>query len=292
MHRLPNVAEFAVNTLLFGTLPFSKIAALIKVAGFDWVEPTYIHSYLDFDDVKQFSAVQGKSVFQQASDAGLKIRAVAAHMDLGDNDSVEKMARRIEFAQAAQAGMVITNASSTAKYATFADNLEQIQKLAEQGNVVVALENPGDGSGALLTNGRAGAAFINSLGFERIRFNYDVSNALSYAKNGLDTALDAAQSISDACVVHLHFKDMRYWNGRLEFCAIGDGLVDYPAVLNAMAATDRSVPASLEMPISFYRNEQFLMQRRPEPVSEAEMVEVLKRSKANLEQIVKKTGQL
>lgn len=292
MPRLPIVSEFAVNTLVFGNMPFSKMLALIKVAGFDWVEPTYIHSYLDFDDVEQFTTAQGHSVLQKALDAGLGIRAVSAHIDLGDQNSVEKMARRIEFAQAAQASMVITNASSTAKHTAFINNLERIQRLAEQGDMLIALENPGDGSDALLPSGVASTAFIRNLGFDRIRFNYDVSNALSYAKNKLDTAFDSMRTISNECVIHLHFKDMRYKNDRLEFCAIGDGLVDYQSVLLAMSATEKVLPASLEMPISFYRNETFFMQKRPEPVQEAEMVEILKRSKTNLERIVKKIGQL
>lgn len=276
----------AVNTLLFGSMPIEKVCDLVKAAGLDWIEPAYISTYLDFDEATMFTEAKGIQLAQMIANAGLKAHAIAAHMDIGDENAVERMTKRIEFAAAFGVGILISNASNIVKQSRFIENIEKVSEIALKSHMVLALENPGDGEGALMKDGRSGAAFVKSLGLPNVRMNYDVSNALSYAKAQLDVTQDATEALADEATVYLHLKDMKSKGNGLEFCPIGDGIVGYREFFKILLESGRKLPISLEMPIQYERGADFRMYPRNTPVDRTLMLNTICRSMENIERML------
>ncbi|PKL13369.1 MAG: hypothetical protein CVV52_06225 [Spirochaetae bacterium HGW-Spirochaetae-8] len=276
----------AVNTLLFGSTPIERICEVVKAAGLDWIEPAYISSYLDFNEATLFTEAKGRQLAEVIANAGLKTHAIAAHMDIGDENAVERMTKRIEFAAAFGVGTLISNASCVAKLPRFVENIEKVSEIAQKAHIVLALENPGDGEGALLKDGRSGVAFVKSLRIPNVRMNYDVSNALSYAKAQLDVTEDAREALADEATVYLHLKDMKSKGNGLEFCPIGDGIVGYRKFFKILLESGRKLPISLEMPIQYERGPDFRMYPRNAPIDRHLMLNTICRSMENIERML------
>ena len=152
----------------------------------------------------------------------------------------------------------------------------------------MALENPGDGFDAILADGLTGTKFIKELGLSSVGVNYDVCNALTYSLNELDMLTEIETTVLDEAITHLHLKDMRRNSeGFLEFCPIGEGIVDYTNFFKKLVQRGRFIPLSLEMPIQFYRGSDNLMVAKDFGITPAQMLDVLKTSRENIDKHLK-----
>jgi sugar phosphate isomerase/epimerase len=162
-------------------------------------------------------------------------------MDLTQPDSVDRFRRRLEFAHAIGAQEVNTIAGPVGNLAGFQANIPAIGKRAGDLGLVVALENHGD----LVDRGPQIVEFVQAVGNPAIRANYDTGNAWYYAKGGLDPAEDLAEAAP--VVAHVHLKAPRMDNGMMRWVALGEGILDLPAVGRVLRERLPGVPVSIEL---------------------------------------------
>lgn len=237
----------SLSTVLFDGYPIERAMDETARAGFAHVEPAYIRGYLEFDE-DAFAPTASARLRSLMHSAGLAVRSVSAHMDLSLPEARQMLSRRIEFAADLGANCLITNAGPAASRSAIMATLEAAAPACEATGVVIALENPGHGSGDLLGDGAAGAAFLAAEALGHVRLNYDAGNVFTYSQELLRPEDDIAAALPFlAC---LHLKDVAIEEDGWRFTALGEGVVATAAVLRRVPA---SVPLTIELPLRLER---------------------------------------
>ena len=249
----------AVNSMVYEDRDPELVFESIKRCGIDWVELAYTHGYVKFDEKKAFSDSEAKRIVSCMKNAGLNTRAVSAHMDIGSKEAIGPFMSRLHFANQIGAKIVITNATNREKISSFLENVVFLSEQASMMNLVIALENPGDGIGSIISSGTVGAQLIAKLNLPNVLLNYDCCNAFSYNKTAIDIEADTRKAIKYSA--HLHLKDMERTSDGWAFCAIGEGRIDYNGFIGAYAENEKPVPMSLELPIQMNRCSDYSMCR-------------------------------
>jgi sugar phosphate isomerase/epimerase len=158
------------------------------------------------------------------------------------------LARRIAFAETLGASVLITNAGPAAARETILRRLEAALPTLERAGLTLALENPGHGRGDLIGRGEEGAALVASLAAPLLRLNLDVGNLLTYAGSlepGLSEALPFA--------AHAHLKEIAEHGADWRFVPLGEGLLDWKAVADAIQRSAPNLPVAIELPLRLRR---------------------------------------
>ncbi len=264
----------SVSTVVLDGQAFEHGLDLLARAGARAVEPAFIEGYMPFDETT-FTEAGGLRLARQIRDAGLTVRAMSAHTDLGRDDSVAKLMRRLDFAAAAGARILISNATTTDRLSPFQRTIAAVQPELAARDIILALENPGHGQDALLPDGAKGAAVIAGLADPRIRMNYDIGNAASYGARTLDPAADLAAALP--VTAHLHLKDLRASGEDWFFCPLGQGDIGYGTTV-PVDTLPVDLPLGIEYPIRLWRPGRGDPVRRAEVPAEDEVVAAVRAS--------------
>ena len=262
----------SISTVLFDGHPMERAFDLIAAAGAAHVEPAFIRGYVDFSEL-DLSPALGVALRRRAGDAGLAVHAISAHLDLSGDDAGAGLARRIAFAEACGAHILITNAGPAARRDRIEATIEEALPLCERAGIVLALENPGHGSGDLLGTGADGLRLVRGIGSPHLRLNHDVANVATYTRGEVRPAEDLAAALD--AVAHVHLKDVAEEDGSWRFCPFGEGIVDAAAV---MAALPRDLPVGLELPLRLSRPSRSAPIRASEPIPVERLAAALERS--------------
>lgn len=238
----------AVSTVVFDGIGLARGAAILAALGVEEAEPAYIDGYTPFDETT-FTAAEGRRVARLFAAEGVAVRTVSVHTDLGQGDGADRLARRLEFACGLGADTMISNATRTEALPDLRRTLDAALPRLEQAGVVLALENPGHGTGAALPDGRAGAALVAAVGSPWLRLNYDIGNAFTYAGGRIDLTADLAAAGPHAR--RLHLKDVAASGADWSFCPLGAGVVGYGSRVPASALD--GIDLTVEHPIRLWR---------------------------------------
>lgn len=266
----------AVNTMAFQGHDLSVALSEIAGLGATHVELCFTKGYVEGLSEEYFSEKNANSVRQLITDEGLQTIAMAGHIDLGEAQAVEALKRRIDFTKVMGAKMVHTNATQKFNQDIFFRNMEALADFAEEMDMIIALENPGDGEHALIDTGEAGARVVKKIGSDRIRLNYDPSNVYSYTKGKIKPEKDILHAIPH--VVHFHFKDMKQIEDGWLFSEIGKGVVNYHDIFITLKNQPEPLPTSIEFPKNFRRKEDFSPMKHPNPPELPEVRNIIKGS--------------
>ncbi|MEI9405735.1 sugar phosphate isomerase/epimerase [Mesorhizobium argentiipisi] len=244
----------------------------IARAGAMHVEPAFISGYVDFDE-DIFTSANASKLRVAAETAGLRIKAISAHLDLSGRDAVDALSRRVAFAAGLGASFLITNAGPMRNRADVRRTIDAVLPRLEQADIALALENPGHGKDDLLGSARSGAGFIREIRSRHVCLNHDAGNVFTYSHEATQPAEDIAPAID--AVGHAHLKDLVSRDGGWAFCALGEGAVDYQKY---WAALPSALPVSIEMPLRLVRPQRRDPQRRDTPVDITAIRSALQRS--------------
>jgi sugar phosphate isomerase/epimerase len=253
----------SVSTAAYDGHPTAVALADLAALGVRHVELAYIQGYLAFDE-DSFSDSSAAQVARMLDAEGLRCLAVSAHVDAGTDEAVDQLQRRLAFARRIGARIVITNATTRDRKALFLANIERLASIAADLDVTIALENPGHGAGNLIGGAADAVALMREIGSERVRINYDFGNVFTYSHEMVRPEADFEAALPWA--VHFHMKDVRSGPQGWAFVPIGDGSVDYAAILRCLAASGDATPIGLELPLRLVRPNRSDPQRGAEPL--------------------------
>jgi len=249
------------STVLLDGLNFESGLRLLAKAGARSVEPAFIEGYMPFDETV-FIEAKGRALGAVIADFGLSVTAVSAHTDLGQQGSSDRLLRRLDFARGLGAQILISNATTESQRATLDQTLSKCLPSFQAASVVLALENPGHGHGALIADGASGANLLAQFDHESLRLNYDIGNAYTYGPRRLGLLGDLRAALP--WTAHLHLKDVQENQGNWIFCAIGAGQVGYDARLASLFPP--GIPLGIEVPLRLWRPS------RGDPIRKSESV--------------------
>ncbi len=252
----------SVSTVVFDGHDMSAGFDVLASLGIDAVEPAFIKGYVDFDET-DFRPAAAAAMAERLRNSGLRAAALSAHIDLGEDDSSDRLLCRADYAARIGAPMVITNATAQANRAAFDATLDRcLPEFAARG-VVLALENPGHGSDSLIPSGAAAAALLGSIRHPALRLNYDIGNAMTYGDRRA-TAQDDLSTALPWCA-RLHVKDIGIDGPDWHFCAVGDGAVGYADLLPWLFSQGGVPGIGLELPLRLTRPKRGDPVRKPDP---------------------------
>lgn len=246
---MPPTSLISVSTVVLDGHPFERGLGLLAEAGAVQVEPAFIEGYMPFDETT-FQEAEARRLARMLGAAGLSVRAVSAHIDLGSHDTAEKLRRRLGFAAELGAQILITNATTMDRAAHFRQVVTAALPEFAAAGITLALENPGHGSGAMIPDGARGAEVVASFDSPYLRMNYDIGNAASYGARSGSAAEDLAAAAP--VVAHLHLKDLRDVNGDWVFCPVGQGEIGYGTAV-PLDRIPPDLPVGIEHPIRLWR---------------------------------------
>lgn len=241
----------AVNTMIYRDFPLEDILPSVRRTGLSQVELSFTEGYMRFDEMKAFGSAASARVKSLLADTGISCRSVAAHIDLGVSDAYEKMMRRLEFSSEIGADIVITNSAQVDKEEILVSLLEKLSEQIAGTGLMIALENPGDGTSNLLSDGKAGAEFLRKHRIPQIVLNFDCNNAFSYNQGKYNVIEDAEAALP--CSGSIHLKDMKQHEDEWFFTAIGEGDFRYDLFFRKYQEYGKPLPLVFELPIHMKR---------------------------------------
>lgn len=261
----------SVSAAPYDGYAFPEVLDSLASCGASHVEPAFIVGYTEPFDENAFTASQARRYAEWLKASGLGCYAFSSHIDLGRADAVDVFSRRMDFAAAVGATVINTNASARKDGEHFFRNIAPLIRHAERLNMVICLENLGDGSDNLLSTAQDGVDLIRRIGSPRVRLNYDAANTASHRP---EEGADGVNPADDAILAmpycgHVHIKDIRITPEGYFFTPIGAGDIGCGRILDALAATDLNL--SIELPLRLHRGADALPRRRAQPVPRAEI---------------------
>ncbi len=239
----------AISTAAFDGYPMEVALDVIAAVGVRFVEPAYIKGYTAFDE-DSFSAGSAARLARMLAERSLVVRSVSAHMDLSAPGAGTMLTRRIAFAQAIGAKVLITNCGPAVDRSEILAVLDAAAIELDAADVTLALENPGHGSGDLIGRAVDGVQVVTALDAPRIGLNVDVGNLLTYdTATPLDIALGTALPHS----VHAHLKDVAAVGPDWRFVPLGEGMVDWRAVAASIVKLAPDLLVAIELPLRLDR---------------------------------------
>jgi sugar phosphate isomerase/epimerase len=251
---------------------FREISAL----GVDLVEIAFIQGYTDPFTEDYFNAENASQIIDLLAKNGLKCMSFSSHVDLSQAGIVDVFKNRMAFARRLGSTYIVTNAAPLRNKRRFMQNISELGHAADGMQMVVVLENPGDGQPNVIDSGQPAARIIEQIGLDAVKINYDFGNLLSHCFEKLRPEEDYKFAVN--CTAHYHIKDVAFDESGWYFTQIGTGSIDYRRILRELAALPEAVPLSLEIPLRIRRAPDASPRRAPLPVDLKEIRRVMKGS--------------
>lgn len=245
----------------------------ISAVGVDLVEIAFIEGYTDPFTEDYFIAENAEKILRLLAEYGLKCPSFSSHVDLSKPGIVDIFKNRMAFARKVGSTYIVSNAAPLQNKSQFMENIKVLGQMAGKMNMVIVLENPGDGKANLVNSGEPAARAIKEIGLETVRLNYDFGNILSHCFEKIRPEEDYKFAVD--CTAHYHIKDVASDESGWYFTQIGKGTIDYRNILKELAALTEPVPISLEIPLRIRRAPDASPRRAPQPIDLAEIRKVM-----------------
>jgi sugar phosphate isomerase/epimerase len=266
----------SISTAAFDGYDLSVAMDEISRLGVRSVEVAFIQGYTDPFGEEVFGPGNAGRINRLLSETGLSCFAFSAHLNLVTEQSAEIFKRRMEFAREIGAKVIVTNAGPKQEEKAFMKNMETLSGAAESLDLIIGLENPGDGRENIVNSGKDGARVVREIGSEWVKLNYDFGNLVSHLFERVRPEEDYGDALEDS--VHLHIKDVKADEQGWHFTEIGKGSIDYESIFRHLESRNRFLPVSLEIPLRVTRARDASPRRMASPVPLDEIRRVLKGS--------------
>ena len=234
---------FSLGTNLFKGYSLEDALDLVKEAKFEYAELSSIVNMCEHIDPKLITREYAMEVKGMMERKGLKCYAVSGHVDLTEEDQFQDFLKKIEFSGLIGAKIINTNSGPASRLDIFKKNMSRIIETAEKWNVVIGLESHGD----IVSTARESLEVFRYFNHPLVRLNYDTGNTLFYGNGRINIEEDIKYGLE--FLEHIHLKDIIISGQNVEYCPIGDGDVNFPAVFDVLKQMERLIPCGLEIPV-------------------------------------------
>jgi sugar phosphate isomerase/epimerase len=265
----------SISAAPYDGYPFPAMLDSIASCGAQYVEPAFIVGYTEPFDESSFEPSQVPKYTNWLKQSGLQCFAFSSHIDLGQPRSDQVFARRMDFARALGARVINTNAAKRSNVDGFFHHIQILAAHAERLDMIIGLENPGNGEDNLFNLAEDGLRLLERIGSPYVRLNYDAGNTVSHRPGQVDPAQDALVAIPGCG--HVHLKDVQARKDGYYFVPLGEGDIDCASILRAVKARP-DLNLAIEIPLRFHRNLAAQPCRNDSPVNISKVEAVLRQS--------------
>lgn len=273
-----------ISTAAYDGYDLDVVFREIAETGVDLVEVAFIEGYTDPFTEDYFNDENAAKTSALLDEYGLKCMSFSSHVDLSREGIVDIFKKRMAFARQLGVKYIISNAAPLPNKHQFMENIVQLGQAAASLDMIIALENPGDGNPNVIDSAEPAARTIEEIGLETVKINYDFGNLLSHCFGKLKPEQDYKQVLAQTA--HFHIKDVAEDDSGWYFTEIGKGAIDYDSILKELAEACDSVPLSLEIPARVTRAPDASPRRASQPVDLAEIRRIMNGSVNFVKQII------
>ena len=273
-----------ISTAAYDGYDLAVVFKEIAETGVDLVELAFIEGYTDPFTEDYFNEDNAAKISALLAECGLACISFSAHVNLSREGIVDIFNKRMAFARKIGAQYIISNAAPLPNKTQFMENIAQLGQTAASLDMIIGLENPGDGHPNVIDSAEPAARAIEEIGLASVKINYDFGNLLSHCFGKLKPELDYKQVMAQTA--HFHIKDVAENDTGWYFTEIGKGAIDYKTILKELTAVSDSVPLSLEIPLRVTRAPDASPRRAAQPVDLAEIRRVMTGSVSFVKKVI------
>lgn len=235
----------AGHTNSYHTYSLDEALKGIAAAGFKYVELSAVRGWTEHVPLEATSFVIAE-VKARLAHWGLTASALSGHSDLTSTTGLVDGKKAVDLCD--QLGLTIMNTAIGGHYsenedkAAFMGHIHELADYAAERGVQISLEVHGD----LMGSGALSIPLIQEIGRANVGINYDTANCVFYG--GVQAVDDIGPCVP--YLKHVHLKDKRGGARVWDFPAVGEGEVDFAAVLKILAEKDYVAPFSVEIEFS------------------------------------------
>lgn len=214
----------------------------IAAAGYRYVELSAVRGWTEHVPLDADAKTLGK-IQRMMNKLGLIAISLSGHSDLTTKDGLQLGLMALDLCE--RMGIDIMNTAIGGHYSeqedeeAFMGNIHQLADAAAARDILLGIEIHGE----ITKTGQASIAVLERINRKNVLINYDTANVEFYG--GVKAVDDLPAALPK--MVHCHLKDKR-GEGRLwDFPAIGEGHVDFRAVLDLIAKGGFTGPMSVEI---------------------------------------------
>ncbi|UCD79470.1 MAG: sugar phosphate isomerase/epimerase [Desulfobacterales bacterium] len=248
----------------------------ISAIGVDLVEIAFIEGYTDPFTEGYFNAENADKILTLLAEYNLRCLSFSSHVDLSQKGIVDIFKNRMAFARKVGSTYIVSNAAPLQNKRRFMENISELGHTAETMNMIIVLENPGDGKANVIDSAEPAARVIEEIGLDAVKINYDFGNLLSHCFEKIRPEEDYKFAVDSTA--HYHIKDVAADEAGWYFTQIGKGSIDYRRILKELAALPEPLPLSLEIPLRIRRAPDASPRRAPLPIDLKLIRQVMQRS--------------
>lgn len=241
----PMAFVLAGHTNSYHTYSLDEALEGIARAGFHHVELSAVEGWTEHVPLDataaQLAEIQGK-----LNRLNLTVPSLSGHSDLTSAHGVEVGKKAVDLC--VRLGVPILNTAIGGHYSedenkeAFMANIHELADYAAARGITVGLEVHGD----IMATGALSAPLIEEIGRPNVGINYDTANCVFYGD---------VQAVDDLAValphlVHVHLKDKIGGKKEWNFPAVGEGDVDFAAILRILEVGGYKGPLSVEIEFS------------------------------------------
>lgn len=230
--------QLAGNTNSYHSYGLNEALEGIALAGFRYVELSAVRGWTEHVPLGA-SAAELDSIKRKLADLKLTPVSLGGHSDVSTDDGFALALQALDLCSALGIKVMITAAGSEGGEDAFFANMRQLAGSARARSIELAIEIAGD----MAPTGKAALDVISRVDQPNVAINYDTANVEYY---GGVKAVDDLPAVVGR-LSHVHLKDKLGGKGEWDFPAIGDGHVDFSAVLDILRSGGFAGPLSVEV---------------------------------------------
>lgn len=234
----------AVNSNCYHGYSIEEAIEGIQAAGFHYIELTATKGWTEHVfPTMSFNYLC--SVQDKLKAADIRPFSMSGHTNLMDTERIGDFLANMRLAAFFGCDYIVSSIgeahlkdNAVAPNDEVARHIRDLLPYLKQYNLQLVLENHGEHS-----TGQIIKEIVNLVDSPLVRVNYDTANVIYFA--GIDPTQDLPACVDK--VAYLHVKDKLEGQGGWNFPALGEGTVDFPKLLNILAAAKNDSPFSIEI---------------------------------------------
>lgn len=234
----------AVNSNCYHGYTIEEAIDGISAAGFHYIELTATKGWTEHVfPTMRFAYLY--SVKDKLKEAGLVPFSMSGHCNLMDQERIGDFLANIRLANFFGCDYIVSSIgeahlkdkAKTSNEAV-AENICSLLPYLEEYNLTLVLENHGEHSTGKIINN-----IVDLVASPRVLINYDTANVVFYAD--MDATDDIPSCIDK--IGYMHIKDKAGGRQEWNFPALGQGYVNFPAILDMLNQAGNYCPMSIEI---------------------------------------------